>query len=468
MIRMQSYGKWVKATVIAGDTLLCGLIFDLFCLFLKDTPWEKVMDAPKAQIILTLMLCYALCSVKRSVILYRRKVYAYQIVTLVLLNIGSFALIAGAILTIGGYMDVWSYFFLGYIAVLFVCTLTFRLLLRIAIKRFRQEGRNRHAVVLMGSAESNLRLYQELTEQAWTGYQVVGYFDDAPSPDFPPECAYLGRPAEVVGFLRRNTQVRSLFCCLPPEYRETILQVINYCENNVVHFYSVPDLYNYLQNQVYLNMVGTVPYLSLRPEPLSYPGNKLLKRAFDIVFSLLFLCTLFPFIYLVVAVVTWCTMPGPVFFKQKRNGLNDKEFYCYKFRSMRVNGDADRLQATKEDARVTWWGRILRRTSLDETPQFINVLMGDMSVVGPRPHMLRHTEEYSRLINKYMVRHFVKPGITGWSQVTGFRGETKELGDMENRIKNDIWYIEHWSFVLDLYIVYKTVANGIRGEKNAY
>lgn len=162
------------------------------------------------------------------------------------------------------------------------------------------------------------------------------------------------------------------------------------------------------------------------------------------------------------------TMPGPVFFKQKRNGLNDKEFYCYKFRSMRVNTQADSLQATKDDPRKTRWGNIMRKTSIDELPQFINVLLGDMSVVGPRPHMLKHTEEYSKLINKYMVRHFVKPGITGWSQVTGYRGETKELKDMEGRIRGDIWYIEHWSFGLDLFIIYKTVANAIHGEKNAY
>lgn len=132
---------------------------------------------------------------------------------------------------------------------------------------------------------------------------------------------------------------------------------------------------------------------------------------------------------------------------------------------MKVNSDADRMQATKGDVRVTRWGSILRKTNLDETPQFVNVLLGDMSIVGPRPHMLKHTEEYSQLINKYMVRHFVKPGITGWSQVSGFRGETKQLSDMENRIKNDIWYIEHWSFGLDVYIIYKTVANIVHGEK---
>ena len=239
--------------------------------------------------------------------------------------------------------------------------------------------------------------------------------------------------------------------------------------NNVVHFYSVPNVSNYLHHRMYFNMIGTVPYLSFFRDPLSSSvQNRVIKRTFDIVFSLIFLCTLFPIVLLVVAVITKITMPGPLFFRQKRNGLNDKVFYCIKFRSMRVNDDADKVQATKDDPRKTKWGNIMRKTNIDELPQFINVLLGDMSVVGPRPHMLKHTEEYSQLIDKYMVRHFVRPGITGWSQVTGFRGETKELSQMEGRVKGDIWYIEHWTFWLDLYIIFKTIANAIRGEKEAY
>ena len=189
---------------------------------------------------------------------------------------------------------------------------------------------------------------------------------------------------------------------------------------------------------------------------------------FDVICSSVFLCTLFPFIYLIVAIITKLTSPGPVFFRQKRNGLNGEEFYCYKFRSMKVNAQSDTLQATEHDPRKTKFGDFLRRSSIDELPQFLNVLKGDMSIVGPRPHMLKHTEEYSELINQYMVRHFIKPGITGWAQVTGCRGETKELSQMEARIRKDIWYVENWSFWLDLRIMYLTVKNAIHGEQNAY
>ena len=269
-------------------------------------------------------------------------------------------------------------------------------------------------------------------------------------------------------YLRKHPDTHYLYCCLPSKYGDLILSIINYCENNLVHFYSVPNLYNYLHNRVYFNMMGNVPYLSLHPDPLSNIGNKIIKRTFDIVVSLVFLCTIFPFVFIIVAIISSITMPGPIFFRQKRNGLNDKIFYVIKFRSMKVNKDADSVQATKNDPRTTRWGEIMRKTNIDELPQFINVLLGDMSIVGPRPHMLKHTEEYSKLINKYMVRHFVRPGITGWSQVTGYRGETKELSDMEGRIRGDIWYIEHWSFWLDLYIMYKTVANVFEGDKNAY
>ena len=249
---------------------------------------------------------------------------------------------------------------------------------------------------------------------------------------------------------------------------EQIVPVINYCENNLIHFYSVPNVRNYLRHRMHFEMIGSVPILSIRKEPLGKIENRLIKRIFDVIFSLLFLCTLFPIIFLIVGVTIKITSSGPIFFRQKRNGLNNKEFWRYKFRSMKVNKESDTLQATLNDPRKTKFGDFMRRTNIDELPQFINVLLGDMSIVGPRPHMLKHTEEYSKIINKYMVRHFIKPGITGWAQVTGFRGETRELEDMEGRVKADIWYMEHWSFLLDLYIMYKTVANVLHKDKQAY
>ena len=196
--------------------------------------------------------------------------------------------------------------------------------------------------------------------------------------------------------------------------------------------------------------------------------SQFLKRGFDIVVSLCFLCLVFPFLLLLVFVVTECSMPGKLFFVQKRTGLNGKTFKCYKFRSMRQNPHSEVRQATKGDERVTRWGYIMRKTSLDKTPQFINVLMGDMSIVGPRPHMLKHTDEFTELVDGYMLRHQVKPGVTGWSQVNGYRGEIKKVEDIRNRVKFDLWYIDHWSFFLDLRIIFKTMTLCFGNDRHAH
>lgn len=434
----------------------------------NDDYASVVMDATGLQIGLTLMLIYAISAATSGVVLYRRKIYAYEIMNRIMSAMLKFILLSFCLLEAGNYMDVFSTFYLLYILILTALIVLFRVSLRMMIKSYRTRGGNIRFVVLVGSSRSMTDLYGELTDQKWAGYNVLGYFDFEKNENMPEGCEYLGTPEDVTGFLEKNHNVHYLFCGLRDVHRDVITRIISFCENHMVRFYSVPNMNNYLQNKVYLESVGSVPVLSLRKDRLSSMSNKIIKRTFDLVFSTLFLCTLFPVILIIVTIITKITMPGPVFFRQKRNGLNDKEFYCLKFRSMKVNADADRLQATKDDPRKTKWGNIMRKTNIDELPQFINVFMGDMSVVGPRPHMLKHTEEYSKLIDKYMVRHLVKPGVTGWSQVTGFRGETKELKDMQGRIRGDIWYIENWSFWLDLYIIYRTVANVFKGEEKAY
>lgn len=200
---------------------------------------------------------------------------------------------------------------------------------------------------------------------------------------------------------------------------------------------------------------------------LDNEGYRMLKRGFDILFSLCFLCLVFPFVLLTVFVLTECTMPGRLFFVQKRTGLNGKTFKCYKFRTMRENPHSEEWQATKGDERVTRWGYIMRKTSLDETPQFINVLLGDMSIVGPRPHMLKHTDEFTEMVDGYMLRHQVKPGVTGWSQVNGYRGEIRKVEDIQNRVKFDLWYIDNWSFFLDIRIILKTMALCFGNDRHA-
>ena len=460
---MHSNGLVIAATLL-GDFLLASLTYWLFTSRLLGTVW----DTTQLHTSVFVGVLYVACILNGGVILYLRSVKRFQIVTLVIRNVLLFALFAIPLLRLGRFHHMDYKLTPLFLVTLIIVVSSFRLCVRWAMNLYRKRSTHVNKVIFVGSKSNNIALYKEMRAISSLGYRVMGYFDDQPNPHFPEECPYLGAPASVSEYLATNHDVHELFCCLPSRRAEEILDIIKYCEKNFVHFYSVPNVTNYLHHRVYFHMLGNVPYLSLMREPLSHPENRALKRLFDIFVSGLFLCTLFPIIFIIVAIITKITMPGPIFFKQKRNGLNGKEFYCYKFRSMKVNADADKLQATKNDPRKTKWGDIMRKTNIDELPQFWNVLKGDMSVVGPRPHMLKHTEEYSKLIDKYMIRHFVKPGITGWSQVTGFRGETKELSQMEGRVMGDIWYIEHWSLGLDLYIMYRTVYNVIHGDKEAY
>lgn len=335
------------------------------------------------------------------------------------------------------------------------------------LKWFRLHGRNTKRVVFVGAGHNLSYLYDVMMGELNTGYRVLGYFEDQDSKHLPDNIERLGSVTDLYGWLEDN-HVDQIYCNLPSNRSSEILNIISFCERHFIRFFSVPNVRNYVHRQMTVKMMNDIPVLTIRQEPLSKTRNKILKRAFDLIVSGVFIVTCFWWIYLIVAIITKITMPGPVLFKQKRNGLLGEEFYCLKFRSMKVNEYADILQATKDDPRKTKWGDIMRRTNIDELPQFLNVFMGTMSVVGPRPHMVRHTEEYSALIDKYMVRHWVKPGITGWAQVRGARGETKELWQMENRIKKDVWYVENWSLWLDIRIMYLTVRNAIMGDKQAY
>jgi len=211
-----------------------------------------------------------------------------------------------------------------------------------------------------------------------------------------------------------------------------------------------------------------MPVFILRNLPLSYLHNALIKRCFDIIISFIALIILVPIVFPVVSIFVKISSSGPVIFKQKRTGKRGNMFDCYKFRTMLCNEDENTKQATADDNRKTKVGNFLRKTSIDELPQFFNVLIGNMSLVGPRPHMLLHTSQYSPKVDKYMVRHFVKPGITGLAQVNGFRGETKELEMMEKRIMYDIKYVENWSMKMDIAILFKTFFLFLKGDENAY
>lgn len=237
---------------------------------------------------------------------------------------------------------------------------------------------------------------------------------------------------------------------------------------NCLRLRFIPDFSNISQQEFVTDILGGFQVISSRPEPLEDPYNRLKKRIFDIVTSLCVLFFVMSWVYPLLTIIIKLQSRGPVLFKQLRTGENNQQFWCYKFRSMYVNKDSELKQAQKEDSRITAIGRFIRRTSIDELPQFYNVLRGEMSVVGPRPHMLKHTYDYSQVIENFMVRHFVKPGITGMSQISGLRGETKEIMDMQNRVDSDIEYLKYWSLMKDLKICILTVVTALRGDQKAF
>jgi putative colanic acid biosynthesis UDP-glucose lipid carrier transferase len=319
--------------------------------------------------------------------------------------------------------------------------------------------------VVLGAGLLGKKLHDELNTNIYMGIKILGFFDDNPAKT--DNKHVLGTVEEAKEYIKEH-QVEAVYCTLPLSAKNKILDFLNFTEQHVIEFYVVPAIAYYNNIPVILDNVGNIPILTIRKAPLSHIHHAIIKRVTDIVVSLTFLITLFPIIYSIFGMLIKLSSPGPVFFIQERTGLKGKKFKCYKFRSMRCNGEAHTRQATVNDTRTTRIGKFIRRTSIDELPQFINVLKGDMSIVGPRPHPIFLNEKYSKLIEKYMVRHFVKPGITGLAQINGLRGETKEVSEMEKRIKKDIWYLENWSIALDIKIIIRTVFVMIRGDRKAY
>ncbi|MGM9689270.1 MAG: undecaprenyl-phosphate glucose phosphotransferase [Bacteroidaceae bacterium] len=349
----------------------------------------------------------------------------------------------------------------------FIFMLTERIILRKILMRFRANKGNLKNVILVGNEQTVYQLFEILKTPIY-GYNIVGFFYDGECTNQEMAAKRLGGTGDIYGWLTVHSNINEIYGYFPKEQHDTINMMSKFCDNHLIRFYYIPAI-NVFKGNMAITFIEGIPVIARREEPLRKDSNKLAKRIFDIIFSSFVLLLIFPWIFIFVSVMIKIQSPGPIFFLQERTGLDGKIFKCIKFRSMKVNNDADEIQATKNDPRKFPFGDFMRKTNIDELPQFINVFLGDMSVVGPRPHMLKHTAEYSKLINHFMVRHFAKPGITGLAQVSGFRGETRYIDQMEGRVKKDIEYIENWTFLLDLKIIVKTVTNMFGKEKgNAY
>lgn len=338
------------------------------------------------------------------------------------------------------------------------------------VRFYRSKGFNNRKAIIIGAGAAGKEFKKMLDNKVEYGINFMGFFEDEPEKF--PEVKHLiiGNVEESKQFAI-NHQIDEIFCALPYKHEEKIKDLIAFADEQLIRLKIVPDFSHFITNQFHkieIDYYGIYPVMTLRKEPLENIMNRVVKRGFDFIFTVIVFLTILWWLLPLIAILIKITSKGPVFFVQERTGMKNKPFKVYKFRTMYVNKDADQLQATKNDARITPIGAFLRKSNLDEIPQFINVFLGHMSVIGPRPHMLRHTEEYSKIIDKFMVRHFIKPGITGWAQVNGYRGETKDPKEMEMRVRADLWYLENWSFLLDVRIVFLTVFNMIRGEEKAY
>lgn len=338
----------------------------------------------------------------------------------------------------------------------------FKWLLFYYLKKYRIiTGSNFRNAIIIGYTPEAIRLKQLFEERNDFGYRFHGFFSDKKSNE-----NVRGKLDTLKEFVLSN-HIDEIYCSLNEISNEQLKDLVEFADEHKKAIKFIPDTKEIFAKNLKIDYYGFFPVLSLQRTLLHEPVVKGFKRGFDIFFSLVIILGVLSWLVPILAILIKLESKGPVFFKQGRPGLDEQEFFCYKFRSMRINKTTEK-EASKNDPRVTRIGRVLRKTSMDELPQFINVLAGDMSVVGPRPHLWSQNKSYGTRIKKYMVRHYVKPGITGLAQVRGFRGEIETDEDMINRIKFDVFYIENWSFLLDIKIIFQTVINIFKGEEKAY
>ena len=322
-------------------------------------------------------------------------------------------------------------------------------------------------VLIIGYNQTAKKLANYL-EEGSMNTEIVGYCDEDENIQELTNYPVVSRISNAMKYCSVHGNITEIYSTVSPEQNNYLYQLMREADERCIRFKIIPDLNYYIKLPVHIDYFKNLPVLSVRKEPLEDVVNGIKKRIFDLCVSGVVILFILSWLMPLIGFLIWLEDRGPIFFIQPRSGKNNKHFNCLKFRSMRVNGEANSKQATRNDDRITRIGKILRSTSLDEFPQFLNVFMGDMSIVGPRPHMLKHTDEYSKTIKQFMVRQFVKPGITGWAQINGYRGEITNPVQIQMRVNKDLWYLENWTLWLDIQILFLTVYYVIKGDENAY
>lgn len=466
--KKEGYGYLIKWIIGLGDLILINLSFIVLykCMIHYGMHIDRIGNKHLQIVFLLINLTYFISITFIPSKLYANIVFFDKIIQRSITFISLYFLLLSVGITL--FEDVklgfkeWILFYLG----LTVLYTFWHIVLRIIIKIYRGRGYNFKQVVIVGDDDEKIQsLYDEIKAGNY-GYKISGFFSNTFSTG-ESKLKCLGSLSDVEIYCKENN-IDEIYCTLKENREKAIINLVNFAERNMIRFFLVPDFYSYIPRKLVLDFLQSTPVLTIRREPLQLFYNRIIKRTFDVIFSGIILITIFPLLFIIFGLLIKLTSKGPVFFRQQRTGLRGKPFTCYKFRSMRLNQDSDTSITSYGDLRITAIGRFMRRTSIDEIPQFFNVFIGNMSVVGPRPHMLIQTDLYKKLIDKFMIRHVIKPGVTGWAQISGYRGETKNVEQMEGRFKRDVWYIENWSSILDIKIIVVTIYKVLKGDEQAY
>lgn len=408
---------------------------------------------------LYISVCWVMISFRNNFYEVQRFTKIVHITTLILGQLVFFSLILYAFIGVFKQPNISRLALAQYLLFVSAIVTFFKFLVFYLLNKYRSAlGGNLRNVVVIGDTDKTKQLINIFNKRVEFGYKFKKQFtinDDNFSLQ------------NCITYIVEN-KIDEIYASIAELSNKQINKLIDFADNNLKELKFIPDNKDIYTKKLKYEYYDYIPIISLRDIPLKVPFNKFAKRVFDILVSSAVIIFLLSWLTPLLAILIKLESKGPVFFKQTRNGFNYKEFDCYKFRSMTPNNEAHLYQVTKGDNRITKMGKFIRKTSIDELPQFFNVLFGDMSVVGPRPHMVSHTNMYAESVDKFMVRHFVKPGITGLAQVSGFRGEVETDKDIINRVKYDIFYIENWSLLLDIKIAIQTFINAIKGDEKAY
>jgi putative colanic acid biosynthesis UDP-glucose lipid carrier transferase len=459
----------VRYLIDAPIVCLCVILSLLFCN--ESRLFDNTAGLP-VLLGLSLILWYVAAAFSHLYADRRSNKFSEEIVFVIYTQINYAIIFSSGLFFLSNFTQIQNtlQFFLLLNALLFLLLTVSKYIIRKYLHSAIFQGKLYDNLLIIGATPSAFDFYETINKYYYYGYKCIGFIDNHASRMN--GCVYHGRISQLATVLREQ-RVDEVVIALPDHESEQIQECIEVCDFYSTRARIIPDLHQYTSSKTQVNNIGLLPVLNMRSLPLDNFSNRLIKRLFDIVFSLLFFILIGVWLFPLLVVLIKITSKGPAYFKQERWGLNNEKIICYKFRTM-VAADHDidangfYQQATRNDPRITRFGAFLRRSNLDELPQFWNVLQGNMSVVGPRPHPTPLNIESVHTVENYMLRHLVKPGITGWAQVNGCRGETRQPGSMQKRVNFDLYYIHRWTFWMDSQIILQTIINMIRGDQNAY